>query len=699
MNIIEVERGQDRKEQIGSQIMAMYRDSKTMKAELHDEWWTHHAFYDGKQYITYRHGKPQEPKAPSWRIRLVNNYCQPIVNTVCAKLTQQRPGFIVRPMGNDDDRRQKAKAGEFLLDYLHRELNVQSTAYEVVFWASVTGTGFFNCFWDSEAGQLFETEGRVEQTGFPVIEAWSPFDVYPDPEATRLHNAKWVILSHNLTEAAVELRWPGLTKSIDSRRSRGVGFVGDEESTRKQDFRGYTSGIEESKIYRLLEYQERPNKEHPEGRRIICSEGVVLEETSLPMRRFSLAEVRVGEMGDRFWGTGSMRGLVPLQRELNRTISQVLELRNLATQPPWVAAAGSISRQGIKNRPDHVIFYNANMGPAPSRVPPVPIPNSLYELVDSIKGSMYDISGVHEVSQGRAPTGVVSGRAIGMLSDQDATKLGPASRTLERSMAEVGSMLLEMWKKYMQTEITISVLGEGKRPEAMRLHRDHIDSTDVDVRSGSLLPKFPSYEREVSLQLLQLGGFGPMEDPETLVKFRKAYGTLGLSEFIDDDNSDRNYARQENDMMTDERMHGHVAVRWWENHAVHISEILTYMKGPAFRELPPEVQQFYEQHLAEHYRQLQMQMQGAPTWVQALGMDPSQTQQASQGGGAPPQLGAPQAGSPEGMIEAMPPEIPFTETGGDGAPVGMVGGGTPELNQAVGPRGPGFNPMEERGAF
>jgi hypothetical protein len=90
-------------------------------------------------------------------------------------------------------------------------------------------------------------------------------------------------------------------------------------------------------------------------------------------------------------------------------------------------------------------------------------------------------------------------------------------------------------------------------------------------------------------------------------------------------------------------------------------------------------------------------MQGAPTWVQALGMDPSQMQGGGVGG--PPQLGSPEPGLPEGLPEQMPPEAPYGETGGGGEMSGMVGGGTPELNQAVGPRGPGINPEEERGAY
>ena len=677
--------GLSKEEQLAGEVERRYRAARDMKSELHDQWWTNHAFYDGKHYVTYRSGRPQEPKAPSWRVRLTNNLIHPIVNTISAKLTQQRPGWVGRPGTPDDAARQKARASEHLLDFLYRNLSISSITFEVVWNAVVYGTGFFNTYWEPSAQEKWEVApGEIVLTGMPRVECWSPFDVYPDPEGTQLSSCKWVILVHTVSEETVEARWPGILKSVLKQRLQ-MRPSEDEEQERRREFRGYMSGSmpEHHKQYRIYEYQERPTEDYPEGRRILTSHGVLLEETELPGQRFSLHMVRVGEMADRLWGTGVVKNVIPLQKELNRTISSIVELRNLASQPPWVVAQGSVAKNGIKNRPDHVIQYNPNLGPAPRRVEPVPIPASLYELTDSMKTAMWDVSGVHEVSQGRNPSGVVSGRAIGMLSDQDSTKLGPAARSLENAMESLGCALLMMWKTHMDQEVSITALGQSKRPEVMKLHADMV-GTDVEIISGSMLVKHPSFEREQALQVLQVGGFGPMEDPETLIKFRKAYGSYGLSEFYDDDTADRNYARQENDFLKDEVMRSEVKVSWWENHLTHVDEHLACMKDPEFREQSFEVQEAMSQHLAEHYRQLQMQQQGLPTYTQAYGEDPmAQMQQQQQPqememGGMPPDMGG------------MPPEMMMEPVEG-----GLVGGGTPELNAAIGPEGPGVNTLEE----
>ena len=106
------------------------------------------------------------------------------------------------------------------------------------------------------------------------------------------------------------------------------------------------------------------------------------------------------------------------------------------------------------------------------------------------------------------------------------------------------------------------------------------------------------------------------------------------------------------------------------------------MKSIDYRLLPVELQEYFEKHLAWHYHQESQQQQGQPWWqmyVQAgaEGMPP----------GVPAQGGAPMA--PEGG-QAPPGKPPQ----GGGKPPGLVGGGTPALNQAISSRGPGVADYE-----
>ena len=139
-----------------------------------------------------------------------------------------------------------------------------------------------------------------------------------------------------------------------------------------------------------------------------------------------------------------------------------------------------------------------------------------------------------------------------------------------------------------------------------------------------------------------------------------------------DEDKDRRYAREENHMMANGKEQD---VQPWEDHVTHIDECLSYMKSIDFRLLPVERQKAFEKHLAWHYHAESQNQQGQPWWQMhtqsgAEGMPP----------GAPAQGGAPSA--PE---EGAPAPGPSP----GGSPAGLMGGGTPELNNAVGTRGPG----------
>jgi len=669
----------------------LFKRARDRKSVLHDEWWTAHSFVDGDQYITFRNGRSQEAKSPSWRVRLTQNMLLPIVNTICAKLTQQRPGILVRPSSPDEDRIQKAKACEKLLDYLDRLLKLDRVRYEVCWWAVVTGSGFFRRYWDPDAGNQYtvDYEGvtQVIETGGPKVDAFSPFDVYPDVQATSMDDARWVILAHMLSAQDLEDRWPKAGKKI-IQQSGGTGAPvnADDDSALRRDVSGYVDDPRDDRgLYRVLEYEEKPTVDYPDGRRVITCQNQLLEEGDLPGRRFSLAMVRYSTMGGRFWGKGVVTPLVPLQRELNRTVSQMVELRNLHANPVWVGPTGSVPNNAVTNRPDSFITYNPNLGPPPQRIDPVPIPNSLETMSQSIKQAFFDISGVHEISQGRQPSGVVSGRAMGMLADQDATKLGPAVRSLELAMEDLARGLLEDWREYQFVPVTVTVVGPSRIPEVFRFSSDQIDSTDVEIIAGSMLYKHPSYVRELALQYFQMGALGSPQEPSTQMRFRQILGSRGLEEFYDDDSPDRNYARQENDMLTSPAVAPEVRPAWFEDHVVHVDEHRKFMLSTEFRELSKELQEGFSEHLALHYHELAKQGAGQATYAEVLGLEAEAGQ-----GGAPPPGGPPQGGPPQGM----PPQMEQMAQ-----PQGGMSGGTPEINQAFNIGGPGVNATEEAGGF
>tara|TARA_B100000809_G_C15136784_1_gene530986 strand:- start:3567 stop:5642 length:2076 start_codon:yes stop_codon:yes gene_type:complete len=669
-------------EELAKKIAERFRRCREMKLTLHDVWWTSLAFVHGRQYVLYKGGSPIEPKAPSWRVRLVHNICRPIVRTAVAKLTQNNPGFAARPTGPDEDAIQRAKARTWVASHIARELDLQDRVAQLVWWGWVTGTAFFSWGWNPAHGPM----AGSNRAGFPDIEVWSPFDVYPDWRATSLKDAEWVIRVHPMQPAQVKAqfdRFPDEQSSPGTYSGSGQDWDFDHDnydSTLRREIAGYTEGGPSmSGKVNVFEYEEAATLKHPRGRRVITSEGVVLEYGPLMNDRYSLAMFRAATEGGRFFGVSPIEDVVPLQRELNRTLSQAIELRNMHTMPNWVAPVGSL-HSTPENRPDEVVEYNPNMGPAPMRQPATPIPPSLFEMVASLKQSFYDISGIHEVSQGRSPSGVVSGRAIGMLSDQDQEKLGPMVLSLERAITDAGTGSLWLWKRFSTEAITTEILGDSRRVEAIRLHASDLDASDVYVVPNSMLPQRPSFIREQILNYASVGLLGDIADPRTRMRIQKMLQGFGIDMIEGDETQDRNYARQENyRMSTGEELEP----SWFEDQVTHIDEHLAYMLSPEYQELTDQQQRGFEVHLATHYHELAKQGAGQATYAHVLGLDPQGGEQAQQ---ETPVDTAPSTEQTGAVFDAYGPSEQPRPTGG----------GTPELNRAVNPAGPGVNATEER---
>jgi len=111
--------------------------------------------------------------------------------------------------------------------------------------------------------------------------------------------------------------------------------------------------------------------------------------------------------------------------ELSKTESQMLENRNLMSNPPWLIAKQLQVTKEIQNKPGMRIEFNYMPNiPEPKPIQMPELPKYIMDLVNILKEHILEISGQGEVSQGQVPAGARSGVAIAYLQEEDDTKLG-----------------------------------------------------------------------------------------------------------------------------------------------------------------------------------------------------------------------------------------------------------------------------------
>lgn len=557
------------------------------------------------------------------QIRISLNYTRKAVNARVSKLTAHQPGWQVGPATADEADAQKARACESLLTYIYHHENMRAKCPEFVRWAEVTGAGVFRVEWDRLAGEAVPARddetgqivlGKDGQpvmvpSGFPKITACSPMAVYFDPAASQqnLSDCRWVAeISFVSVEAARE-QWPDKAHLIKA-------SVPSRPDPLTMETIGYTSNMQTADVDRVVvyTYYERPSKKYPEGLYVATTESVLLEKLEkLPLGgELPYAIMRVNPYPGHLYGQGMVEDLKPVQSMVNRQESKRLELVDLHAHPKWAVEKGSVGRKQFTNQPGEVIEYDRGSRRPEIIQPPALSPEHERLATQGIE-HIAALSGVSEITMNGAPASM-SGRMAQFQAEMEASQLSLDSTELELAMCRVGMLCLRLCHEFMPPEMTIRVIGEENRLEAVQFYRDSIRSTDVRIEPQSMQTKHPSVQREAVMMAFERGILGDPNDPEVKRDARRMM-EFGGDKIINGDRvPERMYQEEENNAMSQ----GLDAVpQAWEDHATHISSLKTFMASVAYRILPPEVQLRFVQHLATHEAYKAMQGNGQPWWT------------------------------------------------------------------------------------
>ena len=347
-------------------IRDQWEHSERAKQLVTEKSWLGLAFYTGRQWSRYNRITRLlvDDSPPAWRVRMVLNYVLPTVETLAGKLTENRPGFICTPATADDDDAEAARQCEHLLDYLWQELNMPVKLHEAVKWMAVTGTVFFKVWWDDARGDGYVDaevdktveyiDGSVEEfvketeskTGLPVVDVISPLEVGWDPGAKDMDSCRWMCHSNLMHIDEVRERWPEKGKHVMPDSAYELDMY-SQQVIREFASAGQAEDVNMDRIM-VIEYFEKPSPRHPDGYYAVSAGDVILEEDeTLPYGMLPFVCARHNTVPGRFTGEGVVQSIIPAQKELNKSVSQRIENKNLHAQPKWRAEKGSVDRQSF----------------------------------------------------------------------------------------------------------------------------------------------------------------------------------------------------------------------------------------------------------------------------------------------------------------------------------------------------------------
>jgi hypothetical protein len=591
-----------------------FNDIRSSNARVAHEgiWLTNVAYllgFDGIYYDTAtKQFRPLNAQSHFLRKnRVYNNEILPTANNRLARLTKSPPKYDVRPKSSDQEDKDAANLGlEVIMDVWNRT-RMDARRRELIQWTQQCGHSYLKVRFNPEKGKTIDYvdefgEPQTMQEGEIEMDVVSAFEVFPDPMAKNLDEAKYVIQAkvrsldyfketypekgHLVKAESVDLsslQYEGRIQAMNN----NIGAAGGS------DYQPKNSAIEKS-------YYEKPTKKYPKGRQIIMANGVLLLEKELPIDEIPFVKFDDVVIAGKYYSEAIITQMRPVQDQLNRNLDLRSKWTNRLLTGKYIAARGhGLISEAINDESGEIVEYDPVPGAAEPHAMQIPqMPSYIYNEDESLKGGINNISGINEVSRGQLPSASIPALGMQFLVEQDDTRIGVVTEGHEQSYADMGRLILKFAEKYYKTERFLKVTGKNKEYQVKTFRGEDIKSNfDVYVVRGSTLPGSKVLGRQEIINAWQSGLLGDPNDPAVREK------VLGMMEFGDigeawkDRALDMSQIKRHIKMIEDEMQ---PPVHEMDNHTLFVQKLNEYRKSDKFDNLSPISQEILYKTIEMH---------------------------------------------------------------------------------------------------
>lgn len=465
-----------------------FNESKNFRnTHTERQWFINNAYYRGWHNAKYSKetGKivldNQDPL--DFQINQVYATCRAIRGAI----TKTRPAWDVDalPYATIDAVTSRI-LGEYL-GFIYDKLHMKHLTKQAVLYGLLYGQGIFQYGYDAQADS---------GEGLPWVRVLDPFDVYIDPYATGVEDARYIVKVISKPKEIVEKN-PNYdqeaVKQLSESSKSSESMYKELINNSKKDSSALSGNLLLHETWCVTE----------EGIRVITTcEGKVLRNNITEFDKLPF-EIYFPDINiDEIYGEGWVKNLVPLNKALNYLERAILEYNILFSKGKYVTDSQSgikiiNNRNGqiLRHKPGHVI---EQMDMKPMSATP-------FRQIENLKEYIQNIGAAHEAFMGQAPSGVTSGVAFETLVSNAYTNIADLVDNLGDCLARLGTDILNLGYQYQ----LITKPFRTENGNTMGIISGKVGEEDV--------PKIVTGKNEQgALQFLQIAQIP--ENPEVKVK-------------------------------------------------------------------------------------------------------------------------------------------------------------------------------------
>ncbi len=592
-----------------------YLNRRKARLSLENQWQLNINFMLGNQYsyIANNGAIKEDDKQYFWQEKEVFNHIAPIVETRISKISQNMPNITVLPASTDEEDVESAKLSKDILASVTNRLNLLDIEKTATTWSEICGTCFYKVVWNTESGKMVaqDSNGKDIYEGDVEIEVVSPFEIFPDNlSCERMEDINSIIQAKAMDVEEVKRVWGKAVEAESINAFTLDSNIGNIGGLGYNAHINTVANVELENHCVVLERYIKPTKELKNGRLTIVAGNKLLFDGELPyvngeqgQRILPFIKQVSNYMPGSFFGISVVDRLIPLQRAFNAVRNRKHEYFNRAVMNVLAVEDGSVDTDSLEIEglsPGKVLVYRQG-----SRIPEIVQNPSLNinfeEEEERLLAEFKVVSGVSDMmTDSYAQYTNMSGVALELLAEQDATRLATAIDSTRLAVKTAAKQVLRLYKQFAVLPRLLKIAGDSGQVQLYYWDQNEINSDDVVFDTSTDIGDSLGQRRTMLLDLIKQGLMFDENGKFSQSTKKRCLDLLGFGKWeegVDLSALNIKRAKEENLQMLKNTKPELLSI---DNHQIHIDEHSAFVLCEINKRLKPN-------HIEEHKKQLALQ--------------------------------------------------------------------------------------------
>jgi len=590
-------------------------------------------FVDGHQWTVLLPGSSElfEPLQDEGEVRMTQNIVKPIVNLFRAEVLSKNPSWNVSAYSGDEMKIEAANVCEQILRQYYLESERTGVLQRHLDGIIIDGLSYLTVDFYPNAGPVISQHpvtGNPVRAGRIALRTISTLDVLVPDNYDDINKSPCVIECVRLHKEDAQRMFD--LASAPSPSTDDEMRYDKQNEIEKHDKDNFVTVY---KCHFMPGNGALPDDgKFPDGLVIYWIDSInkVVDIRPFPFpfsklnggnMMYPYIDFHMDQRREHYHSQGIPEQIIPLQMELNRTVSQLMEAKNYIGSPIWLAVRGQFqSVDDIPTIAGGVALYNQVQGAPPPQPVAMPSPPSyITEIPKMLEAAANAIHSASQVAQAQQPGSTNSYSGQQLLVDVQTKIWTPFVKRYSGKLSTVGKALLMCEQKYTDYNKQLRVTDPVGDMAMSTFYNNADIAGDIDVTVRIEVDgQSPSMKQQAALQELQIGAI------TADVYNARIHG----EEKQASENMDAMKASRENESFIAGTPVDNRPMVAFENHPVHLKWIVRLIESDDFKSMNDALKQAAYDHAYVHLYAIKQpdqvyQMVVIPE-VTKLGMVPAQ---------------------------------------------------------------------------